>query len=391
MTAQGPERAIRVVHVITGLDVGGAEMMLCKLMRATNRSRIDPTVISLSSLGAIGSRIQEAGVEVRALQMRSSSALPGAMVRLTGWLRELRPDVVQTWMYHADLLGGVAARLAGCRRVVWGLRQSSVSVDLLGPRTHRLVRVCAALSGTIPSRIVACSETTRKAHAAFGYSVRHMVVVPNGFEIERFHPDPQARAAVRGELGIGDSTPLVGLFSRFNIYKDHGTFCAAAAVLRQTIPAVHFVLCGDQVLPENNAFRTWQERYGLNDGFHLLGPRDDVPRLMAAVDIAASSSVSEGFPNVIGEAMACGTPCVVTDAGDSAAIIGETGCVVPVQEPAALSAAMAALLGEGKEALAARGAAARARIVTCFSIGAVSKLYETLYCEMARGVANQRN
>jgi glycosyltransferase involved in cell wall biosynthesis len=210
-----------------------------------------------------------------------------------------------------------------------------------------------------------------------------MVVLPNGFDLDAFQPDPAARGSVRQELGISEETPLIGLVARFHPQKDHHNFMQAAAQLHARLPNVHFLLCGAGVTPENPALAQWVEEAGLRANVHLLGVRQDVPRLSAALDIATSSSSGEGFPNVVGEAMACGVPCVVTDVGDAALIVGETGRVVPPHDAQALADAWHDLLNAGEDYRYELGMAARRRVQECFSMTTISRRYEQLYEEIA--------
>jgi glycosyltransferase involved in cell wall biosynthesis len=212
-----------------------------------------------------------------------------------------------------------------------------------------------------------------------------MVLIPNGFDIDTFRPDPAARHDVRRELGLPPETPLIGLVARYDPAKDHRTFLRAAAWLHQIAPDVHFVLCGDDVDWHHPELATWIDRSGLRGACHLLGRRHDVQRLHASFDVATLTSLSEGFPNVVGEAMACGVPCVATDVGDAAWIVGETGRIVPPRDPQALADAWHALLTLPSQERQTLGLAARARIAEHFALPGVIDQYAALYHSMARG------
>jgi glycosyltransferase involved in cell wall biosynthesis len=372
----------RIVHVITGLPVGGSQMMLLKLLIAMDPQSWEAEVISLRDVGVMGERIGAMGFPVRALGMREHLRDITALGQLARTLRGRPPHVIQTWLYHADLIGGLAAWQAGVP-VIWGIRQSDLSRRDTRRSTMWIARLCARLSHRIPRRIVCCSEAARRFHTTMGYAGEKMVVIPNGFDLRSFNPDPEARRSVRQELGLTPSTPLVGLVARFDTEKDHRTFAQAAARLHALMPDVHFLLCGQGVDPRNPLLSAWLASAGVQSRSHLLGPRDDVPRLTAALDIATSSSYGEGFSNVIGEAMACGVPCVVTDVGESAAIVGDTGRVVPAKDPTALAEAWRALL----EAPAAReqlGAAARRRVESEWDITVIANRYSSLYDELGK-------
>ena len=212
-----------------------------------------------------------------------------------------------------------------------------------------------------------------------GYAGEKMVVIPNGFDLRSFHPDPEARQSVRGELGLTPSTPLVGLVARFDTEKDHRTFVQAAARLHAVMPEVHFLLCGEDVDPKNPRLTAWLTSTEVQSQCHLLGPRNDMPRMTAALDIATSSSYGEGFPNVVGEAMACGVPCVVTDTGESAMIVGDTGRVVPPRDPAAMADGWRQVLQSDCSVREALGIAARRRVESEFDIAAIARHYRELY------------
>lgn len=376
---------MKVVHVITGLNVGGAEIMLRNLLDCMGRSGVTFSVISLTDIGPIGNEIRASGIPVWALSMRPGMPSPWTVLKLAQLLRRESPDVVQTWMYHADLIGGLAAKTAGSIPVVWGIHCTGMTDPQgLKRRTLWTARACAWLSRFLPMQIICCGESPRAVHAAFGYAADKMVVIPNGFDLRHFSPDPAARGAVRQELGIPPDAPLIGLAARFDPQKDHAGFVEAAALLHTHIPDVHFVLCGDGVGWDNLALVTQIDRAGLRSRCHLLGRRNDMPRIYASLDIAtSSSSYGEAFPMVIGEAMACGVPCVVTDVGDSARIVGDTGRVVPPRDPVALANAWRDQLQLKSDRRAQQGQAARKRIAAQFSLVAVAAQYQTLYEDVA--------
>ena len=371
-----------ITHIITDLSTGGAEIMLLKLLSHIDRERFSSQVISLTGGGAIGERLEGLGVPVQTLGMRPGVPDPSAMLRLAGWLHTNPSALVQTWMYHADLVGGLAARLAGRAPVIWGIRNSNLDVIHSKRNTRWTVKVCALLSNIVPARIVSCSETARRIHIKLGYSVDKIMVIPNGFDLDLFRPDSQARASLRQELHLSPEARLVGLVGRFDPQKDHQTFIRAAAEVKARCGEVEFLLCGNDITWENAQLVSWIEEQGLRDCFHLLGRREDIPRLSAALDVACSSSAyGEAFSNVLGEAMACGVPCVVTDVGDSAYIVGETGKAVPPRDSSRLAGALLDLLALPPENRMELGMAARKRTQQNFDIHAVVHRYEQLYLD----------
>lgn len=371
---------MKVAFIITGLATGGAEMMLHKLLQNIDRSRFEPTVISLMNKGEIGPRIEALGIPVYALGMRRGLPNPLMVLRLARLLRQLQPSLVHTWMYHADLLGGLAARLAGCRRVIWGIRHSNLSKTENKRSTLAVVGLCAWLSGWLPVQVLSCSQRAKEVHAAVGYVDEKIHVIPNGFDLARFAPDATARASLCAELGLPPDVPLVGVVARFDAQKNHIGFVQAAA----KVPLVHFVLAGTGVDNRNAALQAAISAHpGLQARMHLLGRRDDVPRLMAALDVLASPSHGEAFPNVLGEAMACGVPCVVTDAGDSGEIVGRTGRVVAVGDMVAMAQQLLEVLHLPAADRAALGRQARARVQAEYEIGHVAGLYQAFYERVA--------
>lgn len=373
---------IKVMHVITGLSTGGAEMMLARLLSSVERNSVTPSVVSLTNMGEVGTSIEAAGVAVQALGISRRMPSPKALYRLRSTMREFDPDVVQCWMYHADLLGGIAARSLGIP-AIWSLRQSNLSREANSMPTLLTMQLCARLSSRVPARIVCGSEAARRAHLGIGYSGERMVVIPNGFDLSRFRPSDDDRVSVREELGLAPETLLVGLVARFDPQKDHRSFVEAAGRIHRERPDVHFLLCGSLVSRDNAELARWVDEAGVAPVSHLLGRRDDLPRLTSALDVAVSSSIGEGFSNTIGEAMASGVPCVVTDVGDSAAIVGECGIVVGPRDPEALAGAVLRLLAMAREERARLGLEGRARIEEQFSLGVIARTYEALWSEVA--------
>jgi glycosyltransferase involved in cell wall biosynthesis len=238
----------------------------------------------------------------------------------------------------------------------------------------------ALLSGLIPVQIICCADSSRQTHAAIGYDQEKMVVISNGFDIARFLPDVGARTSVRTELGLSPDTLLIGLCARFNPQKDHETFIRAAGLLSRKMPQVHFLLWGDYVDVANDRLTGWIATENLKGRTHLLGMRPDSPRLAAALDVSTlSSSYGEAFPLVVGEAMSCAVPCVVTDVGDAAHIVGETGRSVPPSSPEALAAAWVELLSLPADERRALGNEARKRIENLFSLEKMGEAYAQLY------------
>lgn len=374
---------IRIIHITSGLTSGGAEWMLYRLLRATDRTLFTPHVISLTGLDQIGPRIEDLGIRVTALGVSRANPNPLSIMDVTRAIRAFRPEVIQTWMYHADLMGGIAARFNDSIPVAWGLHHTDHAPGSTSHRTRLVIRSCARLSSYLPQRIICCSNATLAVHAEIGYDRSRMLVIPNGFDISIFRPESDARNSLRRELGVPEDTQLVAMLGRYHPQKDHRNFLDAARILAAGAPRAHFVLCGDEVDWNNRELVDLVTERGIRDRVHLLGQRDDVPRILAALDAGSTSaSHGEAFPLVIGETMACGVPCVVTDVGDSALIVGDTGIVVPPRAPEALAAGWLKLLELTPDEHIQLGAEARTRVEENFEIGKIAGRFADVHQEL---------
>lgn len=372
----------RVMHVITTLGPAGAETMLWRLVSGMDSSQFKNEVVSLTDILELAGKMEGIGVPVRSLGMKQTVPNPLLVVRLARWIRESKPDVIQTWMYHANLLGALAARLAGDVPVVWGIHHSVLDPRFDKRRTMLVNHASAFLSQRFPTRIVFCSEASLRLHRELGYAREKLEVIPNGFDLEQLKPEPTARAPLREELDIPADAPVIGMAARFHPHKDHRNFIRAAEKLHEQKPDVHFVLCGLNVTWGNAQLAEWIEAAGLRARCHLLGLRQDVPRLFAMMDVATTASRSEAFPVAIGEAMACGIPCVVTDVGDSARIVGRTGIVVTPEDPVALAEAWRRLIDAGPEVRHRLGRDARQRVEEHFALPVVVERYQAIYASL---------
>ena len=371
---------MRVVHIITGLYDGGAEGVLHQLcMASVNHDHI---VISLTGLGRHGPPLREAGVPVHALDQRRGRLSLHALTRLSSLLRSERPDVVQTWMYHADLVGGTLARVLGYRRVFWNVRNSDLSRDKTPWLTIQTMKACARISRFVPRRIACCAYTAAQLHQQLGYDATKFVVIPNGVDASVYRPMQDVGVRWRMQHGIPADRPLIGMAARWHPQKDHVGL--VDAVRRVHIAGHDFacVLVGIGVTRNEAALMEAISAADLGDRVFPIGRSEDVPTFMNAIDLhVLSSSFGEAFPNVVAEAMACGTPCVATNVGDAALIIGDTGWVVPRRDPEALATAIGEALTEQRNAPAwlDRCRASTRRIVDTFSMRAMVNAYERLW------------
>ena len=368
-----------IVHIATSLSAGGAETMLYKLLSALRSGPFSFSVISLTNVGPVGKKIQALEIPVIALGMHRRCPNPWTLIKLAILMRALKPDLVQTWMYHADMIGGWAAKLAGGFPVIWGIHHTSLDSDCNKRSTILVVDICARLSRMLPNKIVCCAKAAERVHVLRGYHRQKMIFIPNGFDLNRFRPDKAARKEIRRELGLSEDSIIIGLVGRFHPLKDHYNFVQAATKLDQSNADVHFVLCGNGVTWDNSVLVSWIDKAGIRFRCRLLGARCDINKIYASLDVFTSSSCSEAFPLVVGEAMACGVPCVVTDVGDSAYIVGNTGIVVSPGDPSALARAWTKLLALPSEERMRLGSKARKRIADNFDLQSTAKKYKDLW------------
>jgi glycosyltransferase involved in cell wall biosynthesis len=375
---------MRIAHVITSLQTGGAEKILYRNLRAEKQVRQKGTgrqavsqaiVISLKDKGPVGESIDDLGVSVYPMEMHERP-LRGLLC-LFRTMDRFDPELVQTWLYHADLIGGLVARLQG-RSVLWSIHSESPKSKRL-KKTTRAVAYLSALGGRwIPDHVISCSKAAAETHSQFGYPGGKMSIIPNGFDVDKFRPNDERRIEVRNELNIPREAPVIGMVARFHPLKDHENFLEAAVHAQEEIPDLHFVLVGKNIRSDVSLFRKYKKN--LEEGtLRLLGLRDDIPRLMPSFDVASLSSKTEAFPMVIGEAMACGVPCVATNVGDVSYLIGNTGIVVPPRDSGALAEAWCQILEMSSEEREALGRRARERVQEIFSQEAVLEQYQSIY------------
>lgn len=365
-----------VVHAITELGYGGAQEMLVRLCtRDASERSVRQVVVSLLDEGIHTAALREAGITVYCLGMRRGIPSPLALYRLIAILRAEKADILVTWLYAADLLGTIAASAAGVRRLVWNIRCSAMDLELYSRTTRWTVAALSRLS-RIPAAVATNSIAGRKSHELLGYSPKRWYYLPNGIDLQQWHPDNAQRAEVRDELGIPREATLVGLFARVDPMKDHATFFAAAERLVRGRPDIRFAVVG-------KGSEALEVPAPIKPNVHLVKERRDVARLLRGLDVLVlSSAFGEGFPNVVCEAMASAVPCVVTDVGDSANLVGDTGRVVSPRDPVALAAAVDDLLSLPAGAMTELGREARERVRENWSIERAADRYRAVWDEL---------
>jgi len=376
----------RIAHIITGLQTGGAELMLERLLAHRRQTDFDHIVICLTGDGPTANRIRCSGTPVHTLRLRPGFPNPLAIARIRKLLKSEHIDLVQTWLYHADLLGGLAARSLGLP-VIWGMHRSNLDSAFTSRSVIWTAKTCRMLSGLLPARIVCCSEASVVAHREFGYAANKMTEIPNGFDLEQFHPDQTARVQFRQEIGALECDVVIGTIGRFVPLKNHHMFVTSAGRALAANPNLRFVLVGDGLNADATELMDWIAATGHPDRFYLLGRRSDTQTILNGLDGFALTSNTEAFPLVLGEAMACQVPCIATSVGDCARILGETGWIVPPGDSDACANAMLALAADPGERTR-RGSAARARIASHFAIETIVGQYNHLWLNTLAGATS---
>ncbi len=353
---------IDVLHVISGLGTGGAETMLVRLAAMLRARGLTQHVIGLGSQDALAADLRATGVGLTVLGARSAASVAGA-ARLWRMVNDLRPRVLQGWMYHGNLAASLSHNTCPGRRdrkLFWNLRASNMDAQRYG----RIVRLSALLSPQA-DLVIANSEAGLTFHHDRGFRPKRSAMIANGIDTEKFRPDAQACNEVRAELGIAGDAVVALHVARVDAMKDHAGFLAAMAAA----PSVLGVMVGDGT-----------RELAVPPNVRALGLRRDTSRLYAAADVVASTSAfGEGFSNVIAEGMSAGLVPVATDVGDARAIVGATGWVVAPRDPAAFGAAIneAAMLPAAERQR--RGLAARERIVANFTLDRAADAFARLY------------
>lgn len=367
-----------VLHIIVGLSTGGAERSLFNLASSASASGFTHSIISLTSKGHFGPLLEERGIGVHQLAMSTASGLAAAPFRFRDLVRRLSPEIIQGWMPHGNAAAMVAASIAGYEvGLAWNVRQSLYDLRAEKRTTQWMIRGLKTCSRR-PDAIIYNSYQAREHHEALGFYPLNGLVIPNGFDTRRWKPDAHHRAALRAELGLADDVPLVGLVGRFHALKDVPTFIAASAIAMKLDPRLHAVMIGEGLTRDNKALAPLFSELP-PQRFHALGPRDNVEALLPGLDFLCLSSVSEAFPNVVGEAMASGLPCIATDVGDCAKLVDGLGWIVPRSDPARMAEAMVEAARMDVARRQEVGKAARNRMTASYSLASTVDAYTQLY------------
>lgn len=372
----------KIVHVIISLNVGGAELMLRRLvLTSSKKEQFEHCVISLTDLGVIGPKLQEQGIKVYNLNIASIQSLPLAFMKLRKLIKSINPDVVQTWMYHADLLGGLAAKSLGVKNIIWGIRNTDIRPDHnIAKKTFH--KTCSYLSHSIPDKIVCVAKQAKIFHAQFGYDESKLLVIPNGFDIVKFAPNENQRSLLRSRLGIDQNDIVIGNIGRYLPIKNQVNFIKACISLMSEGYTFKVLLAGREVDLKNPEISILFKDKKLLQHFIFLGEIEDTSSFYNAIDVFCLCSSTEGFPNVLGEAMACENICLSTDAGDAWEILSDNGFKIKSTSPQDIAKAIEENLFNDSTSikeLQVLGHRARISIINNYSIDKVVSQFESLY------------
>ena len=377
------EPRLKILHIINTLGLGGAEAILYRVV--TRDEANDHSVISLGSPCWYSASLLAKGVPLDHLDIDSALATPIVMVRLNRLIRESGADVVQCWMYRSNVAGGLAAKLAG-KPVIWGIHCSSLEPLRLASRA--LARLGGVLAKWTPDFVINCSTRSAELHRKLGYSAAPGAVVHNGYDSSIWYPDEAIRCATRDALGFAADDFVVGSIARWHAQKDIPNLLRASKLAHDRGVPLRCLLVGAGLGADNASLMQEIERAGCSEFVLPLGSRSDVGNLARALDLHVLASCgAEAFPNVVAETMLSGTLNVVTDVGDSAFIVGDTGRVVPPRDPEQLADAIVEAYrdrSERPDEWAARGQAARARASDNFSFDRMLEDYRHIWRKVAK-------
>lgn len=380
---------MRIVHIITGLNQGGAEGVLLRVLGELG-NEFETHVISLTGPGYYSPQLEALDITVHYLNF-SAGKLISASKRLSYILKQIDPHIVQTWMYHADLLGGIVAKFFTRAKIIWNVRNGNINPRIISFSTWAVVIACSITSYFIPDKIISCSFKACDVHEKAGYSKKKLVVIPNGIDTNKYVISAGLRKKGRLLLGKFQNATVIGNISRWNPLKDHKTLLGAFAEVIEKYPECVLVLVGKGLEESNKKLSACLAQFNIRDKVVLMGSRPDTVELMNALDLHVLSSVGEAFPNVVAETMACGVRNVVTDAGDAAKIVGNLDVVVPVRNHEKLATAIKKQLGcidVNRDLISQQQ---RERIVNLYSLKAMVENYKLLWKQQILSINEMDN
>jgi glycosyltransferase involved in cell wall biosynthesis len=366
------------MFVITGLRIGGAQNALFNLLDGGLADMLEVHIVSLKRETEIGARYRESEYPTTYLEIENLWSLLLGLWRLKTLIKVFKPQVIQGWMYHGNLAATLAVILSGSRAaLIWNIRQSLADVKKEKLGTRSVIRICQLLS-SLPNAILNNSNTSVSQHVKIGFKSSGFKVIPNGIDTARFSPSKSQRKQWREKVGIMEDEFVVGHLARSHPMKDHRLFVDSANIVATRFPSVKFVMAGSGVVTGSSLLECCSQSE--RNRFLLLGEQTDVPGICNMIDLfCLSSAWGEGFPNVVGEAMATECVCVVTDVGDSNYLVDDTGVVVSPGDSQAMSDAIISIIELKASERSQLGQKARARIVEEFELSKIVNCYYKLY------------
>jgi glycosyltransferase involved in cell wall biosynthesis len=374
---------IKILHVITDLDRGGAEYCLKRLIGSTDTQRFSSKVVSLLPLGPLGNELRAEGIDVASLNCRTLLDVPRALWHLSKIIRWTQPDVIQTWLYHADFFGTLTSFSRRNVQLVWNVRNSDLSEEKRFSR-RALTWLLALMSGRADG-IISNSIAGIDSHTRLGYKARQWAHIPNGWQIADQVPTPELRRAQREKFGLPTDDILIGLVARPAKQKDFECFFSAVSLLHNRMPNLKFVLIGRDVTPAMNECRCFLNNSDILNHLIFLGEQANVQSVLPALDaMTLTSAFGEGLPNSIGEAMAAGLPVICTDVGDVKRLVTDRNWIVPPKTPEALTNAWVTLAQLEPTIRATIGESNRNWIKSHYSIEQMQTKYDDLYAMLVQ-------
>ena len=370
---------MKILHIITSLLDGGAEGVLYRL--CSHDKINEHLVVSLRGQGKYGKLLSKHGIKTYTLNMKPRKFSIFALYKLIKILRNQKADIVQTWLYHADFFGSLAAKIAGANNLIWNIRHSDFNKDRTPKSLLLIVKILAKLSYFLPKKMIFCSKNSIKLHTSIGYQKYKMEYVPNGYDVQKFKPNTLKKSIFKKRVNIKNQITFLGSVARFHPQKDHYNLLQALAIIKKKNIFFKCILVGLGINKRNKILINLIKKLNLENEIILSGTQKNINKIMNKIDIhILASEYAESFPNVVAEAMAAGTPCVVTNVGDSSLIVGNTGWTVKIRNPKLLAVnIMKAIKKSKSKSWCNNCQAARNRIVNNFTIEKMISKYNKVW------------
>lgn len=365
---------LRVLMLVPSLEIGGAERQAVAVSLALARRGHEVHLAAFRATGPLAAALEGSGVQLHSLEKSSRWDLT-SLARLVRVVTKTRPQIIYGWLLPPNLMSLWAKAWHPRLRTVWSVRDTQALDGALKP-LHRILRSIEPHAARLADLVIVNSYAGLALSIKRGYPRRKLLVVPNGIDLEVFKFDPAARQRSRERWGVPEDALVFGILARLDPVKDHVTFLEAAALASRTRADLRFVVVGGGEDAYCSQLRELAARLGLGERIRWAGPTKDVPAALSGFDFACLTSLAEGFPNSVGEAMAVGLTCIVSDVGDCARLVGTTGRVVPPRDPRALAAAWLELASLPSAERRTLQLAAHERITELFGVEAMARATE---------------